>query len=526
MFNDSDKEDSLQYKSWCTWVDDNGQVHVHSILYSFVYPVIVLCTLVMVPPFFESYVTTPLAIVSLLIAPYFVEKQYRWKSPLDVWPDFFSQFRSALEIFFIEKGKSASAILAIPVLWVLSPFYKNKYLPLGIVYPLFAVVFIVFFVVSVVSGSPLINYLHGIYPESSFFKAFEFGCYLNYWCGDKIMCRVGNLPLFMLVHFMLVYFQAFVVVLVISFVCKIFSIEILSDTFVISGLAHFSDLHMCGTNGETIESGFRRDSEVYGKFEHKSKNYKAVALTGDVTDGGDREQWKEFVSKVLSINNGKKFLMVMCPGNHDVYPYSKKYKPKISSLDMNSCLPRIRKIRYLRAVGVLCPNAIVVQNGVSINLDAFLDGCSGFFDNYLNSFDGVLNDEIDRLWDDAFPMYWRDEQRVYIALDTNRPPSNITTSAFGEIGLHQLEKLRQLIKNYAGVEFVVLGHHHIYTPPDGYFFKECHMKFLELLDSRGLVNVLKNVEAPCYYIHGHRHYDFQFKIGSVCIQSVSSLRFN
>ncbi|CAJ7178011.1 Uncharacterised protein [Burkholderia pseudomallei] len=48
------------------------------------------------------------------------------------------------------------------------------------------------------------------------------------------------------------------------------------------------------------------------------------------------------------------------------------------------------------------------------------------------------------IWEAPFPMFWIVKDQTFVALDTNRLPSNLLTSALGDVGAAQLRRLKQI----------------------------------------------------------------------------------
>lgn len=94
------------------------------------------------------------------------------------------------------------------------------------------------------------------------------------------------------------------------------------------------------------------------------------------------------------------------------------------------------------------------------------------------------------IWEALFPMFWIVKDQTFVALDTNRLPSNLLTSALGDVGAAQLRRLKQIAGRLpCGTRLVVVGHRHVYTPPSRKPWVEFQIKYLQMLRSNGLTRV-------------------------------------
>lgn len=291
---------------------------------------------------------------------------------------------------------------------------------------------------------------------------------------------------------------------------------------------HLSDLHLTAHGHESIELGGAPNAAVIETIvEYFRTSPLPVVITGDITDSGSRQEWQSFLNSVQSARqSGNNVPVLLAPGNHDLFPYARSFQPMISSLPLTSRLARLRKIRYLQAVLETCPQMLISRDdGTSQPLDSWLQQHQTAIDSVVFSHALAELSAIDCLWDSCFPMYCNVDQTTYVSLDTNRPHSNFWTSAFGQVNSGQRKRLALLLDTLhrePHMKVVVLGHHHIYVPQQS-VRKDWRLKHLEMIDGRSLSQLLSN--SVDWYLHGHRHFQFSFKLEKMVVLSAPSAKF-
>jgi metallophosphoesterase superfamily enzyme len=290
---------------------------------------------------------------------------------------------------------------------------------------------------------------------------------------------------------------------------------------------HLTDLHITAAGKETIEEGGLANAEVLELVRNAVNTNQPVLITGDITDSGGRLEWQNFLDVINAVEaeRGKPPFVIMAPGNHDIFPYSEAFRPMFSSLPLTSRLQRLRKIRYLAAVAEVCPSMSILPYGTEMLLSDYLATEKAVIESVAgSSSENPYLSDLDRIWDRCFPMFCRSGGTVYVALDTNRVHSNFWTSAFGEVTRQQRERLASLLKmiDRKRFEITVLGHHHLYIPKQQ-ICQDWRLKHLEMVNGRALGKILSN--TACYYVHGHRHFEFKFKLRNMTVLSGKSLKF-
>ncbi|MFM0184151.1 metallophosphoesterase, partial [Paraburkholderia nemoris] len=340
---------------------------------------------------------------------------------------------------------------------------------------------------------------------------------------DPFLLRLSFLGRYPLAWFGWTYLEVLLLSLVPCSIVWLLSRKVVPKTEPLpKHVIHHSDLHITANGANPIAPNAKPVKNVFEALHKDAQRGDITVISGDVTDGGEREEWKTFLSECRTLSTETTF--VMCPGNHDLHAYTRKYRPFLTAIPMPSCLPRLRKIRYLCAVAEISPTAWVMDKDSRIDLPDYISRHANDFCAYAYEQDSNRTRDIDAIWDAAFPMCWTVGNITFAALDTNRVPSNFLTSALGDITRDQLHRLKRVIAQLDdGQQLVVVGHHHVYTPPATSLLREAQMKYLQSLGSNALTHVLSNVK--CHYMHGHRHVDFRYSISTVSVISAPSSRY-
>jgi predicted MPP superfamily phosphohydrolase len=522
-FSAPDREDELRTKFYgLIWEDKRHIHHVSGPWYLLAYLVVLFGSLSLGFRLFldssELYIVPSAILLAWIV---YGVCRHVWSS--EHWPSFRESLPAAVKLFIVSKWESLIALVSSPIIGafvLLERCFDRRYLPLWIV-------------TRVASISVLVSSALMIYCDANIFSrcpylqpliARSWTDLVHERARDTVWSRLGLVGHYVGSWLGWTYAQAMAFAAIGCFVCWFFSRRIDTNARALpGGVHHLSDLHVTSGADKPIQPNAFSNKKVFKKLRAQARVADVLVITGDITDGGLREEWHDFLAACMPLQAETKF--VMCPGNHDLHPYSHKYRPKVSAIPMTSCLPRLRKIRYLRAVSELCPGGNVMGAGGPIALNDYVARYDSVFSEYAYGNDGTLAREIDSIWEAAFPMFWTIADKTFVALDTNRLPSNLLTSALGEVSTAQLRRLKQIAKRLpTDTKLVVLGHHHVYTPPSKNLWVEFKMKYLQLLRSNALTRVLSKID--CHYLHGHRHYTFRFSIGKMSVASAPSSRYD
>lgn len=298
----------------------------------------------------------------------------------------------------------------------------------------------------------------------------------------------------------------------------------ISSSTTHSPCVHLSDLHITVEGSPPIEDHGVSVKDLLTVLRSEVAAAEGpIAITGDITDAGTREEWRLALSAIQAglADNGKAVPVLLVPGNHDLFPYMQEFCPKRSAIGLGSPLVPMRKLRFLEAAARLCPKLSLADEAETLLVDvlsANATALKGFATG-----ENRLKNVVDDLWDSCFPLHCVIGLQAFIILDTNRPAMSFVTAAFGEVAesaWQRLDTLFSRLRSRPGLQVVVLGHHHLYTPLEKRTL--WLVKWLEIVSRRNLLHLLSR-EAD-FYLHGHRHVAFNFNVERLNIVSAPSLR--
>jgi 3',5'-cyclic AMP phosphodiesterase CpdA len=293
-------------------------------------------------------------------------------------------------------------------------------------------------------------------------------------------------------------------------------------------LAHWSDLHITPSDGigrtDGGKSGNPALRSVVDRFAARIAQTDMLLITGDITDSGDREEWRQFFDIVDSIQCPA---MVILPGNHDVNIVSRTERLAFETRE--SPLRKLRLIRTMAAIDrVQGHNAFVLlRNNKLLSVREYLRLYSlrlnAFAANPDNSPDGF--DPL-RVWEGLFPMAIDLPQcgMTLILLDSNDTSSSIVTNAFGRLPPVTLARLAKLLRIFHGRAPIIALHHHIALPPSVRakgFQNRLFERAMTLQDARTFARFMKDHGCSIAF-HGHRHIRYLGSTDSIQVISARS----
>jgi 3',5'-cyclic AMP phosphodiesterase CpdA len=220
---------------------------------------------------------------------------------------------------------------------------------------------------------------------------------------------------------------------------------------------HLSDLHIHGSNmKEDNVNTVKIIDYIIARYADYNKGEKPVVLiTGDITDDGKKNQYKNAV-KILGplVNEG--FEVLACPGNHDYGPAGNIYTEKSQQLFQDYILGELLNIKK--------------AGDSSVTME------------------------------DLYPMQKSSEEVLFIGLDSVvGNEDELLHFASGEVGKPQRKKLTEILldPSNTGKKIVVYFHHH---PFYRHLFKKLT---LEMDDAKEVMRILSTrVDFACF---GHKH---------------------
>jgi len=517
-----DWEDSLRSTRGPAWRDGKKRVHVDGLWYSLVFPLILVATLFIVLRAVSDPKETVLVVIAAIFVAWAGYGSFRLIRPKDVLPPFFQALGEVADVFVIDKGKSFGALMSAPLVLffvVLERVFPRRYVPLGAIVRITLASALVSVFIAYQWGLCIFNFCPFLDPliKSSLTDL------LRQQASNSILSRLGLLTKYSAAWLFWIYSQILLLALILCFINWLRSRRLdLKAAPLPSNIRHLSDLHITANDEDPIAAKAKPVEDVIASLIEQTQHTDVLLISGDITDGGQRGEWKAFLTACKKIPAST--VLVMCPGNHDLHTYTGKYLPFLTSITMPSCLPRLRKIRYLTVASELCQKASIMGKTGAVSLAAYMAQHAAGLARYAYEQDSDLAKTVDEIWAASFPMFWETDDATFVALDTNRVPSNFLTSGLGDISRDQLNRLERIIADLpAGKKLIIVGHHHLYTPPAPSIRREMQMKYLQSLKSNELTQLLS--QHDCHYMHGHRHVAFSFSIGKVSVASAPSSRY-
>jgi len=234
-------------------------------------------------------------------------------------------------------------------------------------------------------------------------------------------------------------------------------------------------------------------------------------ITGDITDSGEREEWKTFFRIVAPLNPNS---MVILPGNHDVniaartdYWAFETREATLRKMRLIRMMAAIDRVQGRKSFVLLKNNRINTVRSYLAFYAASLNAFASNPDRVPQGFDPL------RVWEGLFPMTidllpWG---MVLILLDSNDTSSSIITNAFGRLPPATLSRLQILVTAYAKRAPIIALHHHLALPPtiraEG-FKNRLFERAMTLQDARLFARFMKDHNCSLA-LHGHRHVRYQ-----------------
>ncbi|GAB3758702.1 hypothetical protein GCM10028796_04770 [Ramlibacter monticola] len=408
---------------------------------------------------------------------------------------------------------------------------KRRYLPLQVPVTAFAATFVALLCLDMLSTDTVVG-LPLVGPQlSELSHTLSVGPFLSRWLmgvdalASRVLWGIVGIVTLLLLHLVILTFAACLGAVAATLVASPFARRIEHEGGADPGCDHASDLHFTKAGEAPIEASSITNAQLGEKLRSAAgAEARALVISGDITDSGGREEWLSFFHALESDECMRGVPIILAPGNHDLFPYMRSYVPRFASIPLSSAVVRLRKIRFLAAVLRVCPEMHVLANGREKSLRDHLHAHVHMIQKCAEDGNEDLN-ALDELWDACFPMHCVVGVHAYVCLDTNRPTSNVTTSAFGHLARAQANRLELLLtrlRGRPGLTVVIVGHHHMFTPFTSRL-RGWRIKHLEIVSGRHAFR-----SASCsadYYLHGHRHLPFGFRINRLRVISAASLRF-
>jgi predicted phosphodiesterase len=301
-------------------------------------------------------------------------------------------------------------------------------------------------------------------------------------------------------------------------------------------IAHLSDLHIvgerygyrmeAGTEGprgnRTIRRALRRLTAV-----DAATPFDRVVITGDITDGGTRAEWAEFLDLLRGCPALRRRLLLV-PGNHDVNIIDRA-NPGRFDLPW-SIAQSLRKLRVVLAIDTLAGERMHVVERQSGSagpcLREFLrqGRRAELLRELANRGTARGRRELARVWEAMFPLIEPPEAGgAYgmILLNSNARSHFALTNAIGVVGPPQLSALRRILGNTRHPWLVLLHHQVVEYPRVSVSLRE--RIGLALINAPELVSILAPHARRIIVLHGHRHRDWIGACANIVLCSAPSV---
>ena len=299
-------------------------------------------------------------------------------------------------------------------------------------------------------------------------------------------------------------------------------------------VAHLSDVHVVGERyGFRLESGRsgprgnERLARVLARLEaiHASQPLDLVLVTGDETDAGRSAEWAEFMT-VLERHPQLAKRMLILPGNHDINVVDRANPARLELPTSPTAL--LRKLRTLSAIDQVQGDRVYVTDRERSKLGSSLSSVLEAHRTSIAHFADVgslrVSAALAKVWAAVFPMVLppaTEDGLGVIMLNSTAETHFSFTNALGVVSSEQVQALTEAAKQYPRAYWILALHHHLveYPRPGA---KLSLRIGTALVNGTWLVRQLQQLGDRIIAMHGHRHFDWIGRCGSLRIVSAPS----
>jgi len=299
-------------------------------------------------------------------------------------------------------------------------------------------------------------------------------------------------------------------------------------------VAHLSDVHVVGERyGFRLESGRsgprgnERLARVLARLEaiHASQPLDLVLVTGDETDAGRSAEWAEFMT-VLERHPQLAKRMLILPGNHDINVVDRANPARLELPTSPTAL--LRKLRTLSAIDQVQGDRVYVTDRERSKLGSSLSSVLEAHRTSIAHFADVgslrVSAALAKVWAAVFPMVLppaTEDGLGVIMLNSTAETHFSFTNALGVVSSEQVQALTEAAQQFPRAHWILALHHHLveYPRPGA---KLSLRIGTALVNGTWLVRQLQQLGDRIIAMHGHRHFDWIGRCGSLRIVSAPS----
>jgi len=309
----------------------------------------------------------------------------------------------------------------------------------------------------------------------------------------------------------------------------------------VAQVAHWTDLHLTGSpEAEMVEGGEGGNKILSGLIaahEARLDELDLILLTGDVTDAGQGEEWRQLFDLVPEKLRRK---CVLVPGNHDlnIHDPADLRAFSIGGRSFNAA-PKLKLLRFLLAIDrIQGERSQVLGDDGTLRpfrslIDEFREPIQRFCEDPPSPLEDIREDTGERvtslasrwrrtlgwystgsfemlpvrLWKRSFPLLVSlpDCALKVVVLDSVEDSDNMVTNAFGRVPWAQLRRLRKMLPLLKGAPYIVALHHQIGMLDAMVPLRTRLMgKFSTLLNGEDLLEALRSGSSTVVF-NGHQH---------------------
>jgi hypothetical protein len=299
-------------------------------------------------------------------------------------------------------------------------------------------------------------------------------------------------------------------------------------------VAHLSDVHVVGERyGFRLESGRlgprgnERLARVLARLEaiHASQPLDLVLVTGDETDAGRSAEWAEFLTALERHPRLAERTLIL-PGNHDINVVDRANPARLELPTSPTAL--LRKLRTLSAIDQVQGKRVHVVDRSTSKLGSSLASVLETHRKSIARFADIgslrLSAALAKVWAEAFPMVLppqTEDGLGVIVLNSTAETHFSFTNALGVVSSEQVRALTSVAKQFPRARWILALHHHLVEYPRPGATLSLRIG-TALVNGTWLVRQLQQLGARIIAMHGHRHFDWIGRCGSLRIISAPS----